>query len=500
MDDMAEFRNRVRRGPWTGGDLNDVFAARSAIATEPSGIAQDIGFTPAQASRVQTGVSNHNFRDAPPDTSLNIADITNKLPEWSFVQSSGTAITAKWVADSGSGSGGILRFDVASGAAGDFSYIEQVISVPSTRAQTWNVWGIAKFRNRSASKSFVIWGEAQALKDDGTATGTPTVFSTAWSSATYTDEQITIPQTSGVLPSDAQDIRFRIGIKRDAALTSDTGTIDLTECRLNMAQSFGVFADQTPGATYAKPAVITQRDGALYIHSNFDPTKATTPGASAGSYPYITFQQPNISPPRPALITDYRTIDGVLGNHGWAIRAYPQGLGPSSVSTSSTTLTNQYDAMIVPVVVPSAMRVVSITVRQGVSDGTQRNFSVGLACQSAYNAGTMVMLSQAGTGNYTAGAVSNETLNIGGATGYVIIEPGVYWVVIQNQHATRTHVTRVLGGGDWAPNTAATSTTIGDLTGLAANGTFDGTAFGGRITGIPMVRLNGDVLGTGAFG
>ena len=154
--------------------------------------------------------------------------------------------------------------------------------------------------------------------------------------------------------------------------------------------------------------------------------------------------------------------------------------------------------MIVPVVVPASMKVVSITVRQGVSDGTQRNFAAGLACETSYGSGDLVMISQAATGNYTAGAVSNETLNIGGALGYVIIEPGVYWVVVQNLHATRSHVTRVLGGGDWTPNVAATSTTIGNLAGVDGT-TFDATQFGTKVTGIPMVRLNGDVFGAGAF-
>ena len=499
MDEMAQFRGMVRRGPWTGTDLNDVFEARASVASEPSGVAQDLGFTPSQASRAHTGLANHNFREAPPDTASNIDDITNKLPDWDLVQASGTAITAKWVADSGSGSGGVIRFDVASGAAGDHTYIEQIVSVPSSRAQTWDIWAVANFRNRSASRSFVIWGEAQALKSDETATGTPTAFSVAWSSASYTEQQVTIPQASSVLPSDAQFIRLRIGIKRDAALTTDTGTIDLSECRLLMAQSYGVFADQTPGATYAKPAVITQRDGALYIHSNFDPTKIATPGASAGSYPYITFNQPNTSPVFPATISNYRTIDGALGTNGWSIRAFPQGISPSTASTSSTTLTNQYDAMIVPVVVPASMKVVSITVRQGASDGTQRNFAAGLACETSYGSGDLVMISQAATGNYTAGAVSNETLNIGGVLGYVIIEPGVYWVVVQNLHATRSHVTRVLGGGDWTPNVAATSTTIGSLTGVGDGTTFDATQFGTKVTGIPMVRLNGDVFGAGAF-
>lgn len=493
MDDMAEFRNRVRRGPWTGGDLNDVFAARSAIATEPSGIAQDIGFTPAQASRVQTGLSNHNFRDAPPDTTLNIADITNKLPDWSFVQSSGTAITAKWVADSGSGSGGIIRFDVASGAAGDFSYIEQVVSVASSRVQTWvQVLG-ATFRNRSASRSFVVWGEVQALKDDGTTTGTPTVFSTAWSSATYTDEQLASVTSTGYLPTDAQDLRIRIGVKRDAALTSDTGTIDLAETRLIRGQSYVIAADQASLTSGSLPALFTKRDSIAYIMSAVAPQNMQS-STAGGEVHRIEFPIDNGARGFGTYVGEY-SVRGSLVTNGWAARAFPQGIGPSTVSTSSTTLTNQNDAMIVPISVDSFMRVRSVTLRQGIADGTQRSFKWYLAVQTDFNSATLRLIGNGNSGNYTAGAVSNETVATSAAIGHIEIPPGTYWLVIQNTHATRSHVTRVLGGGDWTPNTGATSTTVGSLSSAS---TFSASTFTTKITGIPMVRLNGDVLGEGA--
>lgn len=495
MDEMAQFRGMVRRGPWVGSDLNDVFASKAGVDTEPSGVAQDLLLTPSQASRVQTGIGNHNFRDAPPDTTANINDVTNKLPDWDFTQASGTAITAKWVADSASGAGGVLRFDVAAGAAGDHSYIEQIVSVPSTQAQTWNVWGVANFRNRSASRSFVIWGEAQALKSDETTTGTPTAFSTAWSSATYNEEQITIPQASGVLPADAQFIRFRLGVKRDAALTSDTGTIDLTECRLLMAQAYGVFPDQSPGATYSKPAVITQRGGVLYIHSNMDPTKIATPGASAGVYPFIQFEAPNLSPVMPANITNFRTLRGALGTNGWAHQAYPLGLGPTSVSTTTNVLSAQYDAMLVPIPITSPMKVRRVVIRQATGDGTQRNFSIYLACQPWNDESDLKIIASFSKGNYTASAISNEVVNVDGATGYVIIEPGMYWLCIQNAHATRSHQTRMVGGGDWSPNTASTSTTAGDL---SSADTIDASQFATKLSNIPMIRLEGDVLFEGA--
>lgn len=495
MDDMAEFRGRVRRGPWVGNDLNNVFAQASAVSTEPMSIAQDIGMPPWQSSRVQTGLENHNFRDDPPDTTANLNDITNKLPGWDFTQASGTAITAKWVADASSGSGGVIRFDVAAGAAGDHSYIEQVVSVASSRAQTWDVWGLASFVNRSASRSFTVWGEAQALKSDGTTTGTPTAFATLWSDSTYTLEQITIPQASSILPTDAMFIRFRVGVKRAGAATSDTGTIDLAETRLLDSQPYGVFADSS--ATSLEPAVILQKSGNLYIHPQFDPTKINTPGYESGNVPFMRFPDTGTTPVEMLTYTNLNSIEGGVQNVGWVHRAFPQGISPHSVSSTNNTLTAQYDAMMVPIIIHSPMRVASITVRQGVSDGTQRNFGAYLCAQKNNGADdtTLVVLGGGTTGNYTAAATSNESITLGGATGFIDIDAGTYWVIVQNAHATRSHSTRMVSGGDWTPNTAANSTTVGDL---SAASTVSATSFSTKLTNTPMVRLNGHVLGEGA--
>lgn len=496
MSDDRMLRSQLRRGPWnSANDLNGVFRQLDAVNTEPMSIAQDIGMPPWQSSRVQTGLENHNFRDDPPDRTVNLNDITNKLPGWSFVQSSGTAITAKWVADTSSGSGGVIRFTVASGAAGDHSYLEQIVSVASSRAQTWDAWGLASFVNRSASKSFAIWGEVQALKSDGTTTGTPTAFSTAWSSSTYTLEQITIPQSTSILPTDAMFIRFRVGVKRDAALTSDTGTIDLTETRILESQAYGVFPDAS--GTSVKPAVLIQNGGNLFIHPVFDPTKINTPGYSSGVVPFMRFPKTGTSPIEMLTYTNLNSIEGGVQNVGFIHRAFPQGIDAHSTATTSNTLTNQYDALMVPIVVSSPMRVASITVRQGIADGTQRNFGVYLCAQKNNSAtpSTMVILGGGTTGNYVAAAVSNETVTLGGALGYIDIDAGTYWVVIQNAHATRAHTTRMVTGGDWNPNTCATSTTVGNLSGAT---TFDAGSFSTKIANSPMVRLNGIVLGEGA--
>ena len=495
MDEMAQFRGMVRRGPWTGTDLNDVFEARASVASEPSGVAQDLGMPPWQASFVQTGLENHNFRDDPPDTASNIGDTTNKLPGWSFVQSSGTAITAKWVSDSGSGSGGVIRFDVASGAAGDFSYIEQIITVASSRVQTWAIALGASFRNRSASRSFTIWGEIQALKADGTTTGTPVTFDTAWSSLTYADEQLSSVTSTGYLPDSAQDVRVRIGVKRSAALTSDTGTIDLSETRLIVGQPFVVVADQASQTSGSLPAVITKRDGRAYFHSALALEDMADPYAAVGSSKSHFLEFPvDTGVYVHGTYVSSDSIRGALAVNGWAERAFPRGLGPSSVSTSSTTLTNRYDCMLVPIPISSFMKIRSLTLRQGVSDGTQRSFAWYLAVQRDVD-DELVILGSGSSGNYTAGAVSNETVATSAAVGYIEVPPGTYWVAIQNTHATRAHLTRVLGGGDWSPNTASSSTTVGSL---ASSSTIDPSTFSTKLTGIPMIRLNGDVFGEGA--
>ena len=79
MDDMAEFRGRVRRGPWAGADLNDVFAARAGVDTEPGGVADDLYLTPQQIALITDRPSPPPVRGTPPEMIL--TQIAQTIPQ-----------------------------------------------------------------------------------------------------------------------------------------------------------------------------------------------------------------------------------------------------------------------------------------------------------------------------------------------------------------------------------------------------------------------------------
>ena len=166
--------DRLRRGPWNSPDLNDVFAQADGIATIPAGVATDLGFTPSQAREILSHVPNGDFAETPPDTSSNISDVTNKLPDWSFVTVAGSSITARVVADSSAGSGYVVRFSGASGSTNDEAYIEAIVPIASSRARRIGHLVRAHFLAAStATSTFQVKVQFDYLKSDAsTTTGT----------------------------------------------------------------------------------------------------------------------------------------------------------------------------------------------------------------------------------------------------------------------------------------------------------------------------------------
>lgn len=255
---------RLRRGPWNGGDLNDVFGQADSIATVPAGIATDLGFTPSQAREILSHVPNGDFAETPPDTSVDIADTTNKLPDWSFVTVAGTSITARVTADSSAGSGYVVRFSGASGNANDEAYIESIIPIASSRARRIGHFVRAYFLAAStATATFQVKVQFDYLKSDASTTTGTGVSST---NDFVTSALNTLTGPNGVLPapSDAQYIRCRLGVKRTAT-NSTTAYVDLADVYTVTGQDVVLLPDRSDSTK--EMAQVYKSGGALRVSS-----------------------------------------------------------------------------------------------------------------------------------------------------------------------------------------------------------------------------------------
>ena len=235
--------DRLRRGPWNSPDLNDVFAQADGIATIPAGVATDLGFTPSQAREILSHVPNGDFAETPPDTSSDISDVTNKLPDWSFVTVAGSSITARVVADSSAGSGYVVRFSGASGSTNDEAYIEAIVPIASSRARRIGHLVRAHFLAAStATSTFQVKVQFDYLKSDAsTTTGTGVTDSNNFVTSALTT--FTGPNGNLPAPSDAAFIRCRLGVKRTAT-NSTTATVDLTDVYTVVALDALLLADR----------------------------------------------------------------------------------------------------------------------------------------------------------------------------------------------------------------------------------------------------------------
>lgn len=260
MDERA-LRANLRRGPWQGGDLNDVFRQVDSVQTIPSGAAQDIGETPEAVHFMTAHVRNGDFKAPPPDTASDINDKTNKLPDWRLVQSQGTSITAKAVADSSSASGYVIRFSAAAGDADDLTYLEQITPIATSRDGAF-AYAPAMFflAASSATSTFQYWTDAQYLEADGTEVGASIA---GGSNFVTSDKDITLEpgDLGGAVPATATDIRLRVGVKRTAT-SSDTATVDLCDVYMNRGWDRILLPDRAGGN---EPATLTKNSNVTYI-------------------------------------------------------------------------------------------------------------------------------------------------------------------------------------------------------------------------------------------
>lgn len=137
---------------------------------------------------------------------------------------------------------------------------------------------------------------------------------------------------------------------------------------------------------------------------------------------------------------DHTGLTGVSGAGGWAPVAYPINYNEAAALTTAVNLVANGGSIAIPIFVPSQLLLEAVTLRN--TDTTSaRTWGWDLYQQvlnsgdSAQNALARVVASN-GDESFTAAAASTRGLDV--ASKPQLLLPGIYWLVVQNTHASNT--------------------------------------------------------------
>lgn len=264
------------------GSMFDKFG-NPIVSTDQDSV--NAGFGAGVRRFLTSGIYNSDFALAPPSTDIIFSG--NPLPYWTFVAASGTAVSAQSVPDSSSGSGRVMRFQMAAGAANDEGYIEQIIPVNGSRNQVYSyivsaglvigaVWDTVDIQITVAQ---------QYLDGAGVALGSEAKYAAVGASPAGTIlERSTsvVAAYNATVPADAYYLRVRLGLRRrPAGANGANGYIDFTEVYLSIGVPNVYLADRFDPTNYS-PARFQQISGRLHIQP--DEKLVTTSDWSSGIY------------------------------------------------------------------------------------------------------------------------------------------------------------------------------------------------------------------------
>lgn len=262
----------------TGAPPNENFQILNEPAMDPD-TGNNSGFGGQFSDFVLSRLYNGVFATGPGDPSQNL-DVgtsttgSNFMPNWRFVQSSNTNITAKQVRDLASPSGSNVRFTFASGAAADAAFVEQIVDIGGSRIRAFSGHIRAFALRSSGSASFTAFLETQLLDVDGNAIGDRSISTatpTTGSSLTHL-----IGGTTKMPPATARRLRIRAGVTRGAAATSATGAIDFAEVRVDTAMASYDIPERGATDSYT-PGYLAQQNGVIYFSPDADGALAGVP-------------------------------------------------------------------------------------------------------------------------------------------------------------------------------------------------------------------------------
>lgn len=185
-----------------------------------------------------------------------------------------------------------------------------------------------------------------------------------------------------------------------------------------------------------------------------------------------------------------------ISMNGWAPYAYPLGYVENTALSTSFNMNAQWYTILVPMFVPSHLLLQSASV-WNIDTASARTWGWDLYEQTLNNGNsgekTLNRIAASTTDEtFTAAAASMRTINAGSAPIY--LAPGIYWLAIQNRHASNAFQAG-------AYTVTFTGSNLRFKTTSGSNGsTLDASTSWSSITSMIGVRLNGRVFGeTSAF-
>jgi hypothetical protein len=244
------------------GNVTDEFGNIIISADNDGDITGD-----AFTSFIQYGFWNGDFALGPVEGTGVEIDQNNEARRMPYltgpVQVSGQSVYVTWELDSTVPSGYVLRFHLPPGAAGDEAYMEQIGPVGGDFGRATG--GIVRYVAQSSGGVTTLTGfvATQYLKADGTTTGASRESAVAGLIALPAYNFVAT--TAGVSPpADARYLRIRFGIRRGAALTSDSASIDFANIRQDIARPYVLLAEQAQPTLFA-PGRVSQSAGTIQI-------------------------------------------------------------------------------------------------------------------------------------------------------------------------------------------------------------------------------------------
>lgn len=192
-------------------------------------------FGPAALREIQAGVANGDFAIAPSDAAGTIT-ADNALPYWTFTDDdSAGAITCAIVADSGSGSGNILRWTVAAGTTtGKTATLSRYVPVPATRDKAFAFYPEFTMGavTNAASRQIIL--TMQFYTANQTTTGTAITHTYSFSDFNSTRTAVMLyGDTASRLQAPADAAFAKISMAIDTTGTNAlASTLDVYEIRL----------------------------------------------------------------------------------------------------------------------------------------------------------------------------------------------------------------------------------------------------------------------------
>lgn len=271
-------------------DSTSLSGSQAVVENEPThdpDTGANNGFAYQFSDFVLYGLYNGAFRQGPPDPTANLTVATstsssNFMPNWRFIQSSNSAITAKQVRDVSSPSGSNLRFTFASGAAADEAYLEQIVDIGGTRARSTGATVRAfVLLSGGGSTSFSMRLMLQYLTADYAPISNATELNTNITSANGHLIAAAAHASSGSSPStQAKYLRIRLAANRNSGTAA--GSIDVTDVRCDRAFAAVIFGERAQPSSYAG-GYASQAQGVLYITPGEQTLGTSSPNISLNS-------------------------------------------------------------------------------------------------------------------------------------------------------------------------------------------------------------------------